>query len=114
MVAEVALSLVLMTGAGLLIRSYQALDRVDLGFSVDGMLSARVSLPAAEYDDEARRVAFFEELLGRLRRTARFSESPTWASESNIERAAITVDERLAAPASGRSTSSRAASIAPT
>ena len=65
-VTEVALSVVLMTGAGLLIRSYRALDRTELGFDQRGILSARVTLPGAEYEDEARRAAFYEELLARL------------------------------------------------
>ena len=67
-VAEVALSLVLMTGAGLLIRSYRALDRTELGFDQRGILSMRVTLPSAEYGDEARRATFYEELLARLAR----------------------------------------------
>jgi len=65
-VAEVALSLVLMTGAGLLVKSYFALVGTDLGFHQRGMLSFRVTLPSARYGERAQRVAFYDELLARL------------------------------------------------
>jgi predicted permease len=65
-VAEVALSLVLMIGAGLLIRSYRALEGTDLGFNERGVLMARVSLPDAKYPQRARRIAFYEALLARV------------------------------------------------
>jgi putative ABC transport system permease protein len=66
-VAEVALSLVLMTGAGLLIKSYRSLESTDLGFQETGVLSVRVYLPVEKYREGARRVAFFTQLLDRLR-----------------------------------------------
>ena len=50
-VAEVALSLLLLVGAGLLIRSALALQRVDPGFDPRGVLSARVALPQTSYGD---------------------------------------------------------------
>ena len=53
-VAEVALSLLLLFGAGLLIRSAFALQRVDPGFDPHGVLSARIALPQASYGDPAR------------------------------------------------------------
>ncbi|HET9766450.1 MAG TPA: FtsX-like permease family protein, partial [Thermoanaerobaculia bacterium] len=65
-VAEVALSLVLMTGAGLLVKSYLALVGTDLGFHQRGVLSFRVTLPRARYAEHAQRTAFYDELLARL------------------------------------------------
>lgn len=64
-VAEVALSLVLLAGAGLLMRSVLKLQRSDLGFRVDGVLTAGVQLPATRYDvPQAERV--FSEFRSRI------------------------------------------------
>jgi putative ABC transport system permease protein len=65
-VAEIALSLVLMIGAGLLLRSYRALEGTDLGFTERGVLTVRVSLPPAKYGEPAKRLAFYEALFARL------------------------------------------------
>ena len=53
-VAEVALSLLLLVGAGLLIRSAIALQRTNTGFEPRGVLSARLTLPATSYTEPAR------------------------------------------------------------
>jgi putative ABC transport system permease protein len=66
LVAEVALSIVLLVGAALLLRSFEKLTRVDPGFSPDPVLAFQVSLPATTYPDAANRVAFFDTLLSRL------------------------------------------------
>jgi predicted permease len=52
-VAELAVALLLLVGAGLLIRSSLALQQVNPGFDPSGVLSARFALPAAEYPDRA-------------------------------------------------------------
>jgi predicted permease len=65
-VAEVALSLMLLAGSSLLIRTFVAMQRVDLGFQPDRFLTLRVPLPASRYPDAARRIAFFEDLLTRI------------------------------------------------
>ena len=65
--AQVAGSLMLLIGAGLLLKSFARLNDVSLGFNPDRLLTARVSLSGDRYDDEARQVRFFEELIGRVR-----------------------------------------------
>jgi putative ABC transport system permease protein len=65
-VAEVALSLVLLTGAGLLIRSFVRLQNVNPGFRAEGLLTARVQLPAARYSDQRRSAGFFTDVLTRI------------------------------------------------
>jgi putative ABC transport system permease protein len=66
-VGELALSVTLMIGAGLLVKSYRALANTKLGFEEQGILSFRISLPSAKYDGNARRLAFYENLEPRLR-----------------------------------------------
>ena len=65
-VAEVALSVALLIGAGLLIRSFSRLQQVEPGFSKKGLMTARVGLPAAVYKDGKSRGAFHERLLNDL------------------------------------------------
>jgi predicted permease len=67
-VGEVALSLMLLAGSSLLVRTYLAIQDVDLGFRPDRLLTLRVPLPARNYPDTARRVAFFQDVLGRIAR----------------------------------------------
>jgi predicted permease len=64
-VAEVALSLVLLSGAGLLMRSMVKLRSTDLGFRVDGMLTANAQLPGVRYD-VAKGEALLRDTLPRL------------------------------------------------
>ena len=64
-VAEVALSLVLLTGAGLLMRSFIKLQSIDLGFRAEGVLTAGVQLPATRYD-LPQASSFFRESLSRI------------------------------------------------
>ncbi len=67
-VAQLALSLVLVTGAGLLLRSLVELQGVDLGFAHGGIVTFQVQLPASRYGDDAPAGAFQERLLAELRR----------------------------------------------
>ncbi|MEE8584647.1 MAG: ABC transporter permease, partial [Acidobacteriota bacterium] len=64
-VSEVALALVLLAGAGLLIRSLALLQQVDPGISTQRLLSFRISLPSQKYDQPAR-ARFFRESVQRL------------------------------------------------
>jgi putative ABC transport system permease protein len=65
-VAEVALSLVLLAGAGLLIRSFMRLQSVDPGFRAGGLLTARVQLPGLRYDDDRRSAGFYTDAVARI------------------------------------------------
>ena len=67
-VGEVALSLMLLAGSSLLVRTYMAIQDADLGFRADRVLTLRVPLAARNYPDAARRVAFFQDVLGRVSR----------------------------------------------
>ena len=65
-VCEIAISLVLLVGAGLLIRSFIGLLHVDPGFSPDHLVTAHIALPRAKYKDATEAAAFFEQLLRRV------------------------------------------------
>jgi putative ABC transport system permease protein len=66
LVAEVALSIVLLVGATLLLRSFARLTGVDPGFDPEHVLAFQVSLPQATYPDDPGRVRFYDMLLERL------------------------------------------------
>ena len=66
--SEIALALVLLTGAGLAMRSFVALRAVNAGFDPEGVLSAVVSLKGTAEEPPGRRVAFYEAALERVRR----------------------------------------------
>jgi len=66
-VAEIALSLTLLVGAGLLIRSFLRLQEVDTGFRADGVLTLRVALPGQKYSRPEQTRAFYRQLLDRIR-----------------------------------------------
>ena len=63
---QMALSMVLLIGAGLLIESFRHLQTVALGFDPQHGLTMRVSLPPARYPDDARRTQFVRDVVGRL------------------------------------------------
>ena len=65
-VVEVALSLILLVGAGLMIKSFMRLQEVDPGFEPEHVLTAEIGLPRAKYPDGQKVTAFHERLLERL------------------------------------------------
>jgi putative ABC transport system permease protein len=65
-VGEVALALVLLVGAGLLIRSLWRLQQIEPGFNPDGLLSMQLEFPASRYHDNAQVMSFVTELNERL------------------------------------------------
>lgn len=65
-VSEVALAVVLLVGAGLLIRSFQRLRQVDIGFTTENRLTMKMVLPMPKYAKPDARRAFFDEMLHRV------------------------------------------------
>ncbi len=68
-VAEVALAVMLVVGAGLLLRSFWNLLRIDAGFDRTNLTTFSVALPTRVYTDSTRRVAFFDDLTRQLAAT---------------------------------------------
>jgi putative ABC transport system permease protein len=66
-VAEVALALTLLTGAGLLIKSLARLQGVDPGFDASGLLVFNVSIPAAKYRSDTARIQYFDRAIEAAR-----------------------------------------------
>jgi putative ABC transport system permease protein len=66
-VCEVALSVVLLMGAAVMLRSLMALATVDAGFNADNVLTMRVSLPERRFPEPARVRAYFDEAMRRLK-----------------------------------------------
>jgi predicted permease len=64
-VLQVAISFVLLLGAGLMLRSLVALQQVDLGFKPQNVLAVRITLPFSRYTKQAQFRAFFDQLVQR-------------------------------------------------
>ena len=67
LVLEISLTVVLLAGAGLLLKSYQRMRTTDLGIPVDNTLTMRVSLDESRYKEGKQQVAFFEQLIAEVR-----------------------------------------------
>jgi putative ABC transport system permease protein len=67
-VAQIALAIMLLTGAGLLIRSFRELTRVALGFDPDGVVTAGLRAAGDRYDDPTRVNAFYDGVIDELSR----------------------------------------------
>jgi putative ABC transport system permease protein len=100
-VVEVALSVVLLAGAGLLMRSFVRLQTVDLGFNPHNILVARLPFPKGRYDTAAEKQRFFRELLARIGRlpgvtavTETNSLPPYGGGRSEVEIAGKTHSEK--------------------
>ena len=111
-VGEVALSLVLLIGAGLLIRSLYTLQQTNPGFTVDTVLSAQLSLPASEYP-ETRAVAFYRQLsesIGLLPGVAAVGATNILPLSRNYDGRGFQIDERPMPPGENPSAQARAVS----
>ena len=65
--SEIALAVVLLVGAGLMLKSFQRLTDVNPGFNSDNLLTMSVALQFVRYQDPAKQVAFFDQALQRIR-----------------------------------------------
>ncbi|MBI3400056.1 MAG: ABC transporter permease [Acidobacteria bacterium] len=65
-VSEIALAVVLLVGAGLLLRSFAALSGVNPGFDSRNVLTARVTVPISKYSTDASRLDFFRQAVARV------------------------------------------------
>jgi putative ABC transport system permease protein len=66
-VAEVAIALTLLVGAGLLLRSFERLQRVDLGFEIENLLAVPLRLPETTFSSGDQATLFYRELIERVR-----------------------------------------------
>jgi putative ABC transport system permease protein len=65
MIAEVAISMILLVGAGLLLKSFMTLNHVELGIATEHVINMNITLPELRYSTPERRFAFFEDLAVR-------------------------------------------------
>ncbi len=89
-VSEVALALLLLAGAGLMIKSFWRLQQVDPGFNPQNLLSVEVTLPAARYPESQQRTAFFQQVLEKVSSlpgvsSAAVVNSPPLSGRRNID-----------------------------
>lgn len=64
--AQVALAVLLVTGASLMVRTFMELQRVDLGFTPDQLLTLEVTLPTTKYPDDLAEIAYFERAVEEI------------------------------------------------
>ena len=65
-VSEIALAVVLLVGAGLMLRSLSSLRSVNPGYSTTNILTMRLQLPGAKYRNDEQRIRFFQDALSRI------------------------------------------------
>jgi putative ABC transport system permease protein len=79
-VSQVSLTIVLLTGAGLLIKSFVRLQQTPLGFQPERLLTARMTLPASTYSTTAQRLSFADRLLEEIRKQPGMQEAALTSS----------------------------------
>ena len=66
-VAEIAVAMTLLVGGGLIVRSFNRLQHVDLGFTPDHLLTVKMILPESKYSEHRQRIAFVDQVVERVR-----------------------------------------------
>ena len=74
-VGQVALAMVLLTGAGLMLESFERMSRVELGYEPEGVIAVTMGLPASRFATGADRISYYEELIARLGALPRVSSA---------------------------------------
>jgi putative ABC transport system permease protein len=74
-VGQIALAMVVLTGAGLMVNSFRRLESRDLGFNPEHLLTMKIRLPGLQYREPTRKLGFFNELLQRVNATPSVSSS---------------------------------------
>jgi predicted permease len=100
-VAETAIAVVLLVGAGLMIKSFARLQNVDPGFTIDNVLTAQIALPAARYPDAPARAAFWNRIIERARAIPGVSASGLTTNvpfNGNVGSGSYTIVGRTLAP----------------
>jgi len=105
-VGEVALTLVLLSGAGFMMRSFMSLYTLDLGIDADGLVTTQIYLPLTKYPQAAGQVAVYDDLLSRLdgMSTIEASAIATALPLSGGGGPGLEVDGRVAEPGETRPT----------
>jgi predicted permease len=105
LVCELAVSLILLTGAGLLLRSAYRLSQIDYGFRPDGLVTATLDLPHARYADTPRHGEFYNRVMDRVRQlphvTAVAGTTEEFGSASSMT-FSFAIEGRVSRNASGR------------
>jgi putative ABC transport system permease protein len=83
-VGEMALSLILLTGAGLLVRTFFGLMNVDLGIRPQNVSVTYVSLPSYKYASAQQKTVFFDQLVERLQATPGIEAAGTLSGGANV------------------------------
>ncbi len=66
-VAEIAMAMILLAGGGLIVRSFNRLQHVDLGFRPDHLLTMKMVLPESKYSEHRQRIAFVDQVIERVK-----------------------------------------------
>jgi predicted permease len=100
-VSEIALAVILLTGAGLLIKSFSRLLQIDPGFNSSRLLALQLNLPPSKYGEPPQRAAYYQQLEERLRAlpgvqsVGAISRLPLFAGDIRSGRSNITSDLQL-------------------
>jgi predicted permease len=97
-VAEVALALVLLVGAGLFLRSLAALQEVNPGFQSGGVITASLTLPRGPYADDGKRIAFFRDKLAAMPGVTSVAAATNVPFDANGGSASFSIEGRPSPP----------------